>query len=66
MFSPLAFPAGMIVYDLTTSLPPTSHLALAPFELYRAPLVILAIADGSELDHVSHKDKDGNETNGYD
>ncbi|KFY86939.1 hypothetical protein V500_07289 [Pseudogymnoascus sp. VKM F-4518 (FW-2643)] len=66
MFSPLAFPAGMIVYDFTTSLPPTSHLALAPFELYRAPLVILAIADGSELDHVSCKDKDGNETNGYD
>ncbi|KFY99708.1 hypothetical protein V498_00562, partial [Pseudogymnoascus sp. VKM F-4517 (FW-2822)] len=66
MFSPLAFPAGMIVYDLTTSLPPISHLALAPFELYRAPLVILAIADGSELDHVSCKDKDGNETNGYD
>ncbi|KFY00895.1 hypothetical protein O988_03040 [Pseudogymnoascus sp. VKM F-3808] len=66
MFSPLAFPAGMIVYDLTTSLPPTSHLALAPFELYRAPLVILAIADGSELDHVSRKDKEGNETNGYD
>ncbi|KFY24073.1 hypothetical protein V491_02303 [Pseudogymnoascus sp. VKM F-3775] len=66
MFSPLAFPAGMIVYELTTSLPPTSHLALAPFELYRAPLVILAIGDGSELNHVSRKDKDGNETNGYD
>ncbi|KFY30189.1 hypothetical protein V493_02081 [Pseudogymnoascus sp. VKM F-4281 (FW-2241)] len=66
MFSPLAFPAGMIVYDLTTSLPPTSHLALTPFELYRAPLVILAIADGSELNHVSCKDKDGNETKGYD
>ncbi len=66
MFSPLAFPAGMIVYDLTTSLPPPSHLALAPFELYREPLVVLALADGSELDHFSHKDGNGNETNGYD
>lgn len=56
----------MIVYELTTSLPPPSHLALAPFELYREPLIILAIADGSELDHVSHKDGNGNETNGYD
>lgn len=66
MFSPLAFQAGMIVYDLTTSLPPASHLALAPFELYREPLVILGIGDGSELDHVSNKDDAGNETNGYD
>lgn len=66
MFSPLAFPAGMIVYELTTSLSPPSHLALAPFELYRESLIILAIADGSELDHVSHKDDNGNETNGYD
>lgn len=57
MFSPLAFPAGMIVYDLTTSLPPATHLALAPFELYREPLVILAIADGSELNQLSHKDE---------
>lgn len=56
MFSPLAFPAGIIVYDLTTSLPPATHLALAPFELYREPLIVLAIADGSELDHISNKD----------
>ncbi|KAI9746316.1 MAG: hypothetical protein M1818_000027 [Claussenomyces sp. TS43310] len=50
MFSPLAFPTGMIVYDLTTSLPPPSHLALSPFELHRQPLAIIAIADGKELD----------------
>ena len=56
----------MIVYELTTSLPPPSQLALAPFELYREPLIILAIADGSELDHVSHKDDNGKEMNGYD
>ena len=55
MFSPLAFPKGMIVYDLTTSYPPPSHLPLSPFELYREPLVIIAVADGAELDHVSYR-----------
>ena len=55
MFSPLAFPTGMIVYDLTTYYPPPSHVALSPFEIYREPLVILGIADGAELDHVSYR-----------
>lgn len=50
MFSPLAFPTGMILYDLSFSVPPTSHLELFPFEIFREPLVILAIADGTELD----------------
>lgn len=55
MFSPLAFPIGRIVYDLATHYPPPSHVALSPFETYREPLVIIAIADGAELDHVSYK-----------
>jgi hypothetical protein len=55
MFSPLAFPTGMIVYDLTTFYPPPSHVALSPFELYREPLVIISVADGAELDHVSYR-----------
>ncbi|KAL2863010.1 TRAPPII-specific subunit TRS120 [Aspergillus lucknowensis] len=49
MFSPLAFPTGMILYDLSFSMPPISHLELYPFELFREPLVVLAIADGTEL-----------------
>lgn len=49
MFSPLAFPTGLILYDLSFSVPPTSHLELFPFEIYREPLVIIAIADGTEL-----------------
>lgn len=49
MFSPLAFPTGSVLYDLSTSLPPSSHLALAPFELYREPLVVVAIPDGADL-----------------
>ena len=49
MFSPLAFPTGMILYDISFSVPPTSHLELFPFEVFREPLVIIAIADGGEL-----------------
>ncbi|KAL3426978.1 hypothetical protein PVAG01_00487 [Phlyctema vagabunda] len=64
MFSPLAFPTGSIIYDLTTFYPPASHLELSPFELYREPLVILAIADAEELDHVSYKRRSAQSFNG--
>lgn len=50
MFSPLAFPEGRVLYDLSTSLPPPSHLALTPFEVYREPLIVLGITDGAELE----------------
>ncbi|KAI1169205.1 hypercellular protein A [Nemania serpens] len=50
MFSPLAFPDGAIFYDLVTHVPPPSHLALAPFDLFREPLAVIAIADGHELE----------------
>lgn len=53
MFSPLAFPDGAIFYDLITHIPPPSHLALAPFDLYREPLTVIAIADGKELENVT-------------
>ncbi|KJZ73993.1 hypothetical protein HIM_06661 [Hirsutella minnesotensis 3608] len=49
MFSPLAYPDGAILYDLITHVPPASHLALSPFDLYREPLAIVAVADGREL-----------------
>ncbi|KAK3945038.1 transport protein Trs120 or TRAPPC9 TRAPP II complex subunit-domain-containing protein [Diplogelasinospora grovesii] len=49
MFSPLAFPGGAMFYELMTHLPPPSHIALSPFDLYREPLVLIAVADGSEL-----------------
>lgn len=49
MFSPLAFPEGLVLYDLSTSLPPPSHLALTPFEVYREPLIVLGITDGAEF-----------------
>jgi hypothetical protein len=49
MFTPLAFPTGLILYDLSISVPPTSHLELFPFELFREPLIVIAIADGAEL-----------------
>ncbi|KAI1501125.1 Trs120-domain-containing protein [Biscogniauxia marginata] len=50
MFSPLAFPDGAIFYDLITYVPPPSHLALSPFDLFREPLALIAIADGKELE----------------
>ncbi|KAH8652441.1 hypercellular protein A [Xylariales sp. PMI_506] len=53
MFSPLGFPDGAIFYDLVTYVPPPSHLALSPFDLYREPLVVIAIADGEELEKVA-------------
>ena len=49
MFSPLAFPEGLVLYDLSTTLSPPSHSALAPFEIYREPLVVVGIADGKGL-----------------
>jgi hypothetical protein len=48
MFSPLAFPSGTLLYELSTSLPPTSHLALSPFEQFREPLLIIGVGDGKE------------------
>ncbi|PFH57541.1 hypothetical protein XA68_14892 [Ophiocordyceps unilateralis] len=53
MFSPLAFPNGAIFYHIVTHMPPPSHLALSPFDLYREPLVVIALADGEELQHVA-------------
>ncbi|KAH8695082.1 hypercellular protein HypA [Talaromyces proteolyticus] len=58
-FTPLAFPNGMILYNISFSVPPTSHLELFPFEVFREPLVVIAIADGVEL----HNDKPDNEEN---
>ncbi|RDA91624.1 hypothetical protein CP533_4645 [Ophiocordyceps camponoti-saundersi (nom. inval.)] len=53
MFSPLAFPDGTIFYQLITHMPPPSHLALWPFDIFREPLVILALADGEELQNTA-------------
>ena len=53
MFSPLAFPQGLVLYNLTKALPLPSHLALAPFEQYREPLVVVAISDFNESESGS-------------
>ncbi|KAI0133128.1 Trs120-domain-containing protein [Hypoxylon sp. NC0597] len=63
MFSPLAFPDGAIFYDLITYIPPPSHLALAPFELFREPLALIAIADGQELENMAFSKRQS--ANGY-
>ncbi|KAF1943339.1 hypercellular protein A [Clathrospora elynae] len=48
MFSPLAWPSGTLLYDLSTSMPPASHLSLSPFEQFREPLLVIGIGDASE------------------
>ncbi|KAM4066634.1 transport protein [Hirsutella rhossiliensis] len=53
MFSPLAYPDGAMLYDLITHVPPPSHLSLSPFDLYREPLAVIAVADGTELQDAS-------------
>ncbi|KAI5865544.1 Trs120-domain-containing protein [Durotheca rogersii] len=63
MFTPLAFPDGAMFYDIVTYIPPPSHLSLVPFELYREPLIIIAIADGQELDNVAFSKRQS--VNGY-
>ena len=46
MFSPLAFPTGLAIYDMAIVNPSSSCLALVPFEIYREPLVVVGITDG--------------------
>lgn len=50
MFSPLAFSEGRILYDLSTTNSPASHLELAPLELHRQPLIVVGVAH-----HVENK-----------
>lgn len=50
----------MIIYDLSIFVPPTTHLEIFPFEVFREPLVIIAIADGAEL----HESSPNGEPNG--
>ncbi|KAI0537775.1 hypercellular protein A [Xylaria digitata] len=63
MFSPLAFPDGAIFYDLVTYVPPPSHLALSPFDLFREPLAVIAIADGQEIENIAFSKRQS--ANGY-
>ncbi|KAL8731396.1 MAG: hypothetical protein Q9181_004334 [Wetmoreana brouardii] len=53
LFSPLAYPAGRVLFEIRTSFPPKTHLALSPFELYRQPFVIVAVADYRGFEEIS-------------
>ncbi|MCJ1472984.1 hypothetical protein MMC13_001633 [Lambiella insularis] len=64
MFSPLAFPTGFAMFNMTTAAPSGSHSALSPFELYREPLVIVGISDGAEyfpVDSTNNQSSDSND-----
>jgi hypothetical protein len=52
----------MIIYDLTFSVPPISHLELFPFEVFREPLVVIAIADGAELSGENEESEEDSAT----
>jgi len=62
LFSPLAFPEGILLLNLSTSLPPASQAAFAPYELFRLPFAILGIVDGKEYEDDG--EVNGHETNG--
>ena len=61
MFSPLAFPDGLIHYDISTSFSNSSHPNLVPFEIYRIPLVIIGVADARETHAVLKGQANGSE-----
>ena len=65
MFSPLAFPAGIVVYDLITWIPTTNQINLVPLELHRMPLAVVAIADARKYITVEHMEaaSDSDSTN---
>jgi hypothetical protein len=48
MFSPLAFPTGKILFELSISDASLTHLKLSPFEHFRERVAIVGIADGLE------------------
>ncbi|THY35418.1 hypercellular protein-like protein HypA [Aureobasidium pullulans] len=50
IFSPLAFPNGSLLYNFSASMAPPSHTQLAPFDLFREPMMVLGIADALEYE----------------
>ena len=59
LFSPLAFPEGLIVYDLQITAPAINHSLLSPFELYRQPLVVAGILDGHDAGKETSNESSG-------
>ena len=55
MFSPLAFPEGRVFYDMSSFFSPFSLPELAPFELYRLPLLVIGILDGRQAARDGNK-----------
>ncbi|KAL8980513.1 MAG: hypothetical protein Q9205_004422 [Flavoplaca limonia] len=66
-FSPLAFPMGRVLFNIITTAPPPTHLALCPFEVYRQPFIVVGLADGKfyqEASDSNGKLNNSNESNG--
>ena len=67
MFSPLAFPNGMVLYSFTVSKPLDDHARLFPFETFREPLVVIGVAHAEGLvpSHAANGDGPGISSTGF-
>lgn len=66
MFSPLAFPNGVLLYNFSTSVPATPHSALTPFELFREPMIVLGITDAEEYREETDDQRQDSNGSSYD
>ncbi|KAL8708712.1 MAG: hypothetical protein Q9220_006437 [cf. Caloplaca sp. 1 TL-2023] len=66
LFSPLAFPAGRVLFDIITSAPAEPHLALSPFELFRRAFIVVGIADSRTFQKEPGSDERPAEKDGKD
>ncbi|KAL8995551.1 MAG: hypothetical protein Q9169_004724 [Polycauliona sp. 2 TL-2023] len=65
-FSPLAFPAGRVLFNITTAAPSSAHSALCPFEVYRQPFIIVGVADGKGYEEAAEGNgSSGDESQGH-
>jgi trafficking protein particle complex subunit 9 len=53
VFTPESFPAGIILFEFTASVPLASHSGLVPFELFREPMIIIGVGDAPEYSSLS-------------
>lgn len=53
------------MYDLSAALPPPTHQALVPFELYRQPLLVVGILDGLQEEGESFSKSVGGEKSDF-
>ena len=55
-----------MLFNITTTAPPPTHIALCPFEVYRQPFIVVGVADGKcyQVSDSNGKPNDKSESNG--